>query len=163
MPTSTRKGSRHKGSKRTGSEPSTRWLTVGRPECNVAAFQLKTEAAATECGRFRGGVYARWVSVLIVGVAAVAAASAYADLGLRGALGILSTACIGVGAVFAVLPAAMGYFASAEWQTAQAKMKAFKDSGMSQKEIMKRMQAETLQEMQTEGMQRAAAIMRASR
>jgi hypothetical protein len=160
---STRKGSTRKGSTRKGSEPSTRWLTVGRPDCNVAAFQIKTQAAAAECGRFRGGVYARWVGVLIVGVAAVAVASTYADLGLRGALGILAAAAAGIGACFAALPAAMGYFASAEWQTARAKMGAFKASGMSQKDIMKRMQAETIQEMQNQGMMRAAEIMRAPR
>ena len=160
-----RKSAGRKSSGRTASsaEPTTYWLTIGRPECGVPAFQFKTQAEATACGRFRGGVYARWVSVLIVGVAVIAAAATYTDLELRGVIGILAVATAGIGVVFAVLPTAMGYFATAEWQTAQASMKAYKASGMSQKEVMKRMQAEALQEMQNKGMMRAAEMMSARR
>ena len=155
----TSSGRRSSGRKASSTEPTTYWLTIGRPECGVPAFQFKTQAEATECGRFRGGVYARWVSVLIVAIAAVAAAATYADLELRGVIGILAVATAGIGVVFAVLPTAMGYLATAEWQTAQASMKAYKASGMSQKEVMKRMQAETIQEMQNQGMMRAAEMM----
>jgi hypothetical protein len=138
-------------------KPTTRWLSLGLPECDVPVWQLKTEKDAIICGRFRGGVYARWLSLVVVVIALFASLGS----GEKEVIGVIVlTATIVVVLLFLAIPAFCGFLSQANYRQRRTTMQHFIDQGMSGESVNQQMMKQELQWRQNAAILGAAAMVR---
>ncbi len=134
----------------SNSEPTSRWISDGFPQCNVPYWQYNSEQEAEKCGRWNGGAWGRWL-MLIFGMPVIIASIIFSAINapLKGVLLLGVMVIMMIMFFLIVLPSWFAYHYKSSWVTEKSKMAALKNTGMSDKEVGISMQMQSMQELQS--------------